>query len=356
MRKARIARDIYGVGMNLADCKMNQMLKHIYLRYVNILLLLTSSAFILIFVSGCGSKAAETAVINGDPGQDAKTVDYIYGIPMNENAGVVRFSAADVYAAPDVKSARVTQALYNQPVSVRRSEGGWSEVTTVDGCSGWMKTKHIDRDVSCIYGRDYTHRIIVTSKEKNIYSDHSGGITVAIAPMGSEFCAFNSYNDAYEVFLSGNRTGWLKGSGIIHVKPGELIPVTNADDFAATALRMKGVSFLLNGVSPMGIDAPGLVYICARINGINLPRTLAGQLASGVEIKPEDAKAGDLVFVAGTGEGESEKVTCVGICIGNGNYIYAGRKIGYVSIGDINRGNEEGIVITARRIFNDTNG
>lgn len=317
---------------------------------------MAAAAFIFASVSGCGSKATETSAIDGDTVQDGKTVDYIYGIPMDENAGVIRVSVSDVYAAPDVKSQRITQALYNQPVSVRQSEGGWSEVTTVDGCHGWMKTKHIDRDVSSIYGRAYTHRIIVTSREKSIYSDHSGGVTIAVAPMGSEFYAFNSYNDAYEVFLPGNKTGWFRGSGIIHVRPGELIPVTNADDFAATALRMKGASFLLNGVSYMGIDAPGLIYICARINGINLPRTLTGQFSSGIEIKPEYAKAGDLVFIAGTGEGESETATCAGICIGDGNYIYAGRKIGYVKIGEINRENEEGIVIAARRIFNETNG
>jgi hypothetical protein len=335
---------------------MKQMLKHVCRGYLNIMLLLASAAFIFASVSGCGGKAAETAVINGSAGQSGKAVDYIYGIPMDENAGVVKVSTADVYAAPDVKSARITQALYNQPVSVRQSEGGWSEVSTVDGCSGWMKTKYIDMDVSSIYGRTFTHRIIVTSREKSIYSDHSGGITIAVAPMGSEYYAFNSYDDAYEVFLPGNKTGWFKGSGIIHVKQGELIPVTNADDFAATALRMKGVSYLLNGLSAMGIDAPGLVYICARINGINLPRTLTGQLTSGIGIKPEDAKAGDLVFVAGTGEGESEKVSCVGICIGGGKYIYAGRKIGYVAISDIDGENEEGTVTTARRIFNDTNG
>ena len=40
--------------------------------------------------------------------------------------------------------------------------------------------------------------------------------------------------------LPGNKTGWLRGSGIIHVGLGEMIPVTNAEDFASTALRLKG--------------------------------------------------------------------------------------------------------------------
>lgn len=278
--------------------------------------------------------------------------EYIYGIPMDENAGVVTENAADIYSSPDVKSTRITQALYNQPVSILRKETGWAEVTAVDGSSGWMKLKFIDSDVSSLYGRAYSHRIIVTSREKSITSNPSGGITHMEAPMGSEFFAFNSSDDAYEVFLPGNKTGWIKGSGIIHIGLNDKIPVTNANDFAATALRLKGASYLLNGMSAMGIDAPGLVYICARLNGIDLPRSLTGQMTSGTEIKPDEAQAGDLLFLSGTGEGEGETISCVGIAIGGGNYLYAGRKTGYVAVGEINRDSVEGRIVAARRIFN----
>jgi cell wall-associated NlpC family hydrolase len=102
----------------------------------------------------------------------------------------------------------------------------------------------------------------------------------------------------------------------------------------------------------MGIDAPGLVYICARINGINLPTTIEGQLSSGIEIEIDDVQAGDLVFLSGTGDNQSGTVSCVGISIGGGSYIYTGRKTGYVSIGDIYRENPDGLVVAARRIFN----
>ncbi len=191
----------------------------------------------------------------------------------------------------------------------------------------------------------------MTSKEKIVYSNPYGGITQIDAPMGTEFFSFNSSGDSYEVFLPGNKTGWLRGSGIIHIGLNQKVPVTNAEDFAATALRLKGTSYLLNGISVLGIDAPGLVYICARINGIDLPRSIAGQLASGTEIKPEEAQAGDLVFLAGVGENEGD-VTGVGICTGSGNYLYAGRKIGYVAVGDIKKDNAEGSIVAARRIFN----
>lgn len=310
---------------------------------------------IAIGLSGCGQEDLQTAAVDGDGLQsDTSTVDYIYGIAMDENAGVISNNVADVFVSPDVKSGRITQALYNQPVSILSNENGWVEVENVDGRTGWIKSKYIDSDISSIHGRNYTSRIIVTSREKTIYAYPTGGTTRMIAPMGTELYAFNNIDDSYEVYLPGNKTGWLQGSGIIHIDLDGMIPVTNAEDFASTALRLKGVSYLLNGMSSAGIDAPGLVYICARINGINLPRTINGQLAAGTEIKPEDTLAGDLVFLSGIGENEAEEISCIGICIGGGNYIYAGRKAGYVTIGEINRENADGIVTAARRIFNTT--
>ncbi len=307
----------------------------------------------IVCMSGCSQavKEASGALEEYENTQEqTDSVGYVYGIPMDENAAIVTDTAVDIYESSNVKSNRITQALYNQPVSILELESGWARVKTVDGSTGWIKSKYIDKDVSGIFGRSYTHRIIVTSKEKSITSRISEGTTMAIVPMGSEFYAFNSSGDAYEVYLSGNRTGWIKSSGIIHVDLNKKIPVTNPEDFAATALRLKGTRYMLNGLSFMGIDAPGLVYVCARINGIDLPRTIEGQMNSGVEIDPNEAKAGDIMFMSF--DIEHSEISCVGICTGNGEYIYSGRKAGYVTIGKVSERNNDGIVTAARRVFN----
>ncbi|HPV01941.1 MAG TPA: SH3 domain-containing protein [Clostridiales bacterium] len=316
---------------------------------------------------GCGDRARQAVLEEpaDKTGENrGQTIEYIHGIPLDKNTAVVTVSVADVYEEPDVKSMRVTQVLCNQPVSVISQKSGWARVKTISGITGWIRSKFISDDISSISGRVYTYRIVVTSKEKTVYSRPGSGATMVNAHMGTEFYAFNSRDDAYEVFLPGNRTGWLKGSGIIRIDPpnGE-IPATNASDFAATALKFKGASFMLNGLTSLGIDAPGLVYICARINGVDLPITLEGQLNSGEEIPLEKVQVGDLVFLsetaavpgtAGNEEAESGevKITSVGICTGGSNYIYAGRKTGYVAIGDLYRENPDGIAVMARRIFN----
>lgn len=328
---------------------------HKLLKTIITIILLTA----MTALSGCtGSYVDVDASMEDGTGSNliqhekSSETEYIYGIAMDENSAVITACAADIYASPDVKSDRLTQVLYNQPVSVLQRETGWLKVYTVDGTAGWMKSKYADSDISSLNGRAFTHKIIVTSRSKPVTSTPSGGITHMTAPMGTEFFAFNNDADTYEVYLPENKTGWIRGSGIIHIGLDEKIPVTNPEDFSATALRLKGTSYLINGKSEMGIDGSGLVYICARINGIDLPRTLAGQLDVGTEIRPDEACAGDLVFMSGTGEGEEDTISGAGICVGGGNYIYAGGRTGYVAVDDIKKENADGRVVAARRIFN----
>ena len=92
---------------------------------------------LVLAVSGCSQQDAQTAaVLDTQPDTQSNSVDYIYGIPMDENAGVIVTSTADLYVSPDVKSSRITQAIFNQPISIISDENGWAKVKTVDG--NWL--------------------------------------------------------------------------------------------------------------------------------------------------------------------------------------------------------------------------
>lgn len=314
-------------------------------RVILILIIFLSTAF-----TACSATNGKTVAVAAlTQSENAGTPVKMDGIPMDEKAAVIADSIVDIFSEPDVQSDRVTEALYNQPVSILDEKSGWSRVAVVDGSRGWVRTKFLDRNITSIYGREYNHRIVVTSKEKSIFSSPSGGYTVKDVVMGTELLSFNDYSDAYEVYLPGNRTGWLRGSGIMHIETNGRIPVTKKEDFVATALKFKGTSYLLNGLSTMGMDSSGLVYISARINGVNLSRNIGGQYLAGSGVSTEEAKEGDLVFLAP--DGDTSAPSCVGICIGNGSYIYAGRLAGYVMVSSLNEANIEGQIIAIRRIF-----
>jgi cell wall-associated NlpC family hydrolase len=315
--------------------------------------------FFLVFLlsmtaSGCGADlksvtASENATSQqGTAGKSFKQA-VVDGIVLDDKAAVVKDTVVDIFLEPDVTSERVTQAIYNQPLRIIEEKDGWTKVSVVDGSKGWLRSKFIDINKASILENDFTHKLVVTSKDKVISSLPNGGATLKNVVMGTEFYSFNETGDAYEVYLPGNKTGWLKGSGLINLKVDEEIPLTRVEDFVSTALKFKGTSYLIRGMSTQGIDSAGLVYISARVNGVDIPRTMEGQLFCGSQIGIDEAGEGDLVFIAPKGNRKS--ISSVGICTGGGSYIFADKNTGYVTIKAMNEESSDGIPTTARRIF-----
>lgn len=307
--------------------------------------------FISLALYGCNS--AKIAVSNNTSNEDSSKKQeenlYVNGIIMDDTAAVINDTVVDLYKDPDVKSERITQVLYNQPVKILEEKVSWLRVKAVDGCTGWIRSKFIDNDISSIYGRTFINKIIVTSKDKTIFSNPAGGVTQKVVALGTELYCFNTTGTAYEVYLPGNKTGWVRSSGIIQVGRKDRIPITTKEDFAASAIKFKGISYLLAGISSLGTDSMGMTYICARINGVDLPRSMKALCQYGKEMPLTDVDAGDLVFLSTTGD--TKKIDSVGICTGNGQFIHASRTSGYVRLDGLNETGSDGKPVLARRIF-----
>ena len=308
---------------------------------------------LIIILTGCTAASREVSGSNALQGGESSASNSepseVNGIAINESAAVITDMVVDIFAEPDVRSQRIAQAIYNQAVSILEEDGGWVRIAAADGSEGWVRTKFVDTDISSISGRAYTHRIIITAKEKSIFSGPTTGITLKEVVMGSVFYAFNNSDNAYEVYLPGDATGWLRGSGIIHVGLGADVPMTTGADFAASALKFKGTSYLLNGLSSMGIDSPGMIYICSKVNGRDLPRDLTEQMKYGKEIALDSIDTGDIVFLS---ESEDKgNISGAGIYLGNGQYIHASRASGYVRLEGLNDSGSDGKPVFARRIF-----
>lgn len=308
-------------------------------------------AILIIILSGCMPESREASGSTAGQGKIPAVIkseqEMVNGIAIDKSSAVVKETVADVFAEPDVRSQRITQVIYNQAIKILTIEGSWARIAAHDGSAGWIRTKFIDSDISSISGRSYTHRIVIIGREKSIFSGPTGGITIKDAVMGSVFYAFNSSDNAYEVYLPGNITGWIRGSGIIHIGLEADIPITSGADFAASALKHKGTSYLVNGLSSMGIDSSGMIYISARVNGINPPRDLKKLAEFGEEVQLDSIETGDIVFLGD----EKDNIQDAGIYLGNGQYIHSSKTQGYVRLDGLNDSGSDGKPVFARRIF-----
>jgi len=93
------------------------------------------------------------------------------------------------------------------------------------------------------------------------------------------------------------------------------------DELAKTAESFVGVPYLWGGSSPnKGFDCSGLSMTVYRLNGLDLPRSSTEQYETGSPVGRNDLLKGDLVFFTASGK---DKVTHVGIYVGDGRFVHA---------------------------------
>ena len=112
-------------------------------------------------------------------------------------------------------------------------------------------------------------------------------------------------------------------------------PVPATDDvrglIAQLALSMVGVPYRYGGTDPgEGFDCSGLVYYSYTSNGLDVPRTSQLQYDAAQKIPLEEALEGDLVFFQ-----DEEKLSHVGIYLGDGQFVHAPSRGSTVSVASI---------------------
>jgi cell wall-associated NlpC family hydrolase len=89
---------------------------------------------------------------------------------------------------------------------------------------------------------------------------------------------------------------------------------------ADLAQQYVGSRYVWGGSSPAGFDCTGFVLWVFGQFGVSLPRTEAGQLASGDRVATDDLQPGDVLVFANT---YRRGLSHVGIYVGDGNFVHA---------------------------------
>jgi cell wall-associated NlpC family hydrolase len=100
---------------------------------------------------------------------------------------------------------------------------------------------------------------------------------------------------------------------------------------AQLALSMVGVRYRYGGADPReGFDCSGLVYYTYTSNGHAVPRTSQAQFNAARKIPLAQAAEGDLLFFQ-----DQEKLSHVGIYLGDGQFVHAPSSGGSVRVARI---------------------
>lgn len=155
-------------------------------------------------------------------------------------------------------------------------------------------------------------------------------------------------NGFAQVVLPDGRKGYVRKKDMMDYARWEETRMPDAEHIIKEAMKFTGVPYLWGGASPNGVDCSGLVRHVFLMNGIELPRNASSQAASGTDLKipfdpglcsaPQDMETlkaemlrrteslmpGDLLFFGTPGtDGGKDRITHVGIYLGNGKMIHS---------------------------------
>lgn len=141
----------------------------------------------------------------------------------------------------------------------------------------------------------------------------------------------NGYN-WYCVQLADGTTGFCCAD-YIRVNGNETASAT-AEAIIATAKSFLGTPYVYGASGPNAFDCSGFTSYVFAANGISLPRSSAAQSGVGTVVSRSELQPGDLVFFA---TAAANRVSHVGIYIGNGDIIHAATGQGRVVINNLSQ-------------------
>jgi len=286
------------------------------MKVCKIFIILISSFFLLL--TGCNSREIPVT----------KNEQLLSGITL-DNAAVITEAVVDMFDRPDVLGNRLTQVLYNQVVKVIKEEGSWTNITLLDGSTGWVKSKYVSRNIDCVTDGSINNKIVVTAKIADIYTGANNVVNYKKVVLGTELYSTGKNKTGYDVLLPGNKKGWIEEGGVIAIPiEDKIVPKTSSDEFIQTVKKFKGTIYIVGGLSRWGMDSSGLVYICSKINGVEVPRDIEKMSKTGTEVTFEQLQPGDLIFFST--DSLKEDINDVGIYSGENKFFHSSTTKGVI--------------------------
>ena len=289
---------------------------------------------------------------------------------------VVELSTIYMRLMPDYESPLETQELMGTVVEIVGQKGYWREIVSPQPYKAWCTDKGIvemsEEEIKayrnapkCTFTELYGHIYERPSEKSVTICDLVGGDVMRIAgrEKDTDNLLIRKSQRWTKVMLPSGKTGWVRTSqikphtGFKSIAKGEGNAESISDKLMekiiGSAMKLKGVPYLWGGMSPKGVDCSGLVRWSCLMNGILLPRNASQIVHCGDEVALDQMQRGDLVFFGTPAkDGKPQRVTHIGIYLGNNHIIHASHLLRINSLipGDSDYYENAHRLIAARRL------
>jgi len=256
-----------------------------------------------------------------------KTQDSIIVLPDHlvgeKTWGLATLSVANMRSAPDHASELVSQALMGTPVKVLEVKDGWFHIQTPDQYIGWVDENGIALKTEA--------EMALWKKGKRFIFNHTAGSAVD-APkrkaspvsdlvLGDLFEVVSAQGKYLEVIFPDGRMAFVKKKDCLSYEEW-IAQKPNVNDVLSITKELLGTAYLWGGTSCKAVDCSGMIKAAWFAEGVILARDASQQARYGEKVdysKLDHLHPGDLLFFGRN----AQRITHVGIYMGNGRYIHA---------------------------------
>lgn len=276
---------------------------------------------------------------------------------------MVAVAEAPVYDGTSLDARRLTSALYGELLTVDElPNSSWAAIRLEDGVQGFMRQSDLSGDSSPHTDKTGRAFYLVLASEKRVMSHTMNGQVLMRAPMGTILPVDYEWQDVMRVVLPGGVRGWMNKSSLqaLPASAEIAVPAEASRLFVSSAMNFYNALYVPGGLSQNGADMAGVIYIAARVNGVTLPRDLAGQMAAGEKVQPildpqtqlplpDPFQPGDVLFFDdGTAQ---KKVACAAIVIDQGKALCAFNNDAEINLQNLNGSHWMQHLLVVRRYF-----
>ncbi len=239
---------------------------------------------------------------------------------------LVNVSVANQRREPSHGAELLNQMLLGTPLRIyKKRSPWWFFVRSEEGYLGWTDDGGIWlTDSLGIAAWRERPRVIVLAKETEVLSEpREHAVPVSDVVVGDILALRGKENGWLRVALPDGRTGWLREKEATSFRDFLRQANPSPEQIVHDALQFTGRPYLWGGKSSKEMDCSGYTSVVFRMNGVLLPRDANMQAEVGAEVPLDSAfsalQPGDLVFFGP----RPDRITHVGIYIGNKNYIHS---------------------------------
>jgi hypothetical protein len=244
---------------------------------------------------------------------------------------VVTEYVSSIMSAADVKSARISQVLFNEPVMLlsETEVNGYVKIRTGDGIEGYVQVKDLSDNMDSVEPDLHQYKLVVSDISKNVMSHASNGTLEIEVMMNTVLFSDQKRDGVYHVALPEGGDGWISSSGVIELGILESVEKVSVRYFVSSVLSCVNMTQLDHGITKKGLSVEGLAYVSASVNGLSIPRMMEDQMDAGIavelqydevtgELIVDGIMPGDLVFFRHAQEPMSRVPVEMGICTDTG--------------------------------------